>query len=126
SWPSDRKCEFLQDYSWSHRQMGPLLRKHPTARRLVEYLAGQAPRANGPHVLWGKTSADIWKGSSNNWQAWTWEIRCTSIPAAPLKYWTCPTHIHEDIQAIAEDDARNVDWYEELNRRYVAGGISQL
>lgn len=125
-WDQGRKRRFLQEYTWGDGSLSRLLKKYPSAR-LLEYLNGDPPNAVGPHEFWSKTEAPIWDPALNQWQAWTWEIRSEHFPVGDnLVKWTCPTDLYEQIQDFAEREPEEVEFFVNLNERYVPGGVSQL
>lgn len=132
SWTEEERRKFLADYSWTTRNRKTLLEKYPTTARakLRAYLEGKRPSHEGPHALWSRTVATIWKNDSAEWRQWTWEGRCAKkmTLSQEVHAWSCSAPLYERICEHAEGvtNRKEQAFLDSLLSRYVRGGVSLM
>lgn len=131
-WDDAEKQKYLADYTWKTRNRRALLAKYPTLMRarVLAYLSGKKPAHDGPHAVWSKTVAAIWKTDAAGWQSWTWEGRTPMRMklSGPVHAWSCTAPIYEKVCEYAESVASGAEqrFLDELLDRYVRGGVSHM
>jgi hypothetical protein len=111
-WSQNDRRAFLNAYTWDASALPDLLALYPGID-VEGYVRGDCPAESGPHERFVNrdAQADIWAGSANTWQAWTWEGRAPAqLPVGDdLVAWTCDTDEYLDlIDELEEDPAGTV------------------
>lgn len=130
---NSQKQDYLQSHTWSSLELPSLLTQYP-GQALVDYLAGQRPGHDGPHLYLDVSGPveNIWSDTRNNWQSWTWEGRSDRCLHAgeQLVGWTC--HPDEYSVLMTEvlcrytDDEAETLGIDKLPVKYHRGGVSEL
>jgi len=132
-WDATAKRKYLEQHSWDHEGVSPLLDAWPghTNSSVAAYLDGDRPTESGPHEALASVVAELpdvqlWV-NNGDWRAWIWELRVPDrLPTDTLAYWTCPPDVFPDVVRLGERRPSLKPRIVEMIPRYIPGGLGQL